>query len=232
MTQGLLLDRASFSYGDLPVLRPTSLDVPAGSVLVVTGGNGVGKSTLLYVCAGLLPATSGRVTLAGHAPDPDRPSALFRAGVRTGFLFQGGGLLSNQSALANVTLALRYHADVLQLDDAAVEARARAALREMRIDQTDMHALPAHLSSGTRKRVALARLIALEPSFVFFDDPDTGLDGPALALFHDVLTRYRDDPAVTMLVATNHELLLRRLGVEPLELRAGRLLERAEPSLQ
>ncbi len=232
MTPGLVLAQASFSYGNLPVLRPTDLEVPKGSALVVTGDNGVGKSTLLYVCAGLLPATGGRVLLDGHAPDPHRPSALYRAGVRPGFLFQNGGLLSNQSALANVSLALRYHADLFHLGEADVDARAREALREMRVTQTDMHALPAHLSFGTRKRVALARLIALEPGIVFFDDPDTGLDAQTLALFHGILTRYRDDPAVTMVVATNHELLLRRLGVEPRVLKAGRLVERGESTLE
>ncbi len=222
---GLSLREASFSYGDLPVLVETSLDVPRGSVLVVTGDNGVGKSTLLYVCAGILHSTSGHVLLDGHEPDPHRPSALFRSGVRRGFVFQNGGLLSNQSALANVTLALSYHADVLGLDDAAIDRRARDALSEAHVDQADMHSLPAHLSYGVRKRVALARALALEPNFVFFDDPDTGLDAPTLSLFHDILIRYRDDPTVTMVVATNHALLLRRLGVHPFELRGGELLD-------
>jgi phospholipid/cholesterol/gamma-HCH transport system ATP-binding protein len=222
---GLSLREVSFSYGDLPVLIETSLDVPRGSVLVVTGDNGVGKSTLLYVCAGLVPATNGRVLLDGHEPDPHRPSALFQSGVRCGFVFQNGGLLSNQSALSNVTLALSYHADVLGLDSGAIEQRARDALSEARVDQADMHSLPAHLSFGVRKRIALARALALEPNFVFFDDPDTGLDATTLTLFHDILLRYRDDPAVTMVVATNHALLLRRLGVHPFELRGGELLD-------
>lgn len=222
---GLSLREASFSYGDLPVLVETSLEVPRGSTLVVTGDNGVGKSTLLYVCAGLLPASHGKVLLDGHEPDPHRPSALFHSGVRRGFVFQNGGLLSNQSALANVTLALSYHADVLGLDPATIDQRARDALREARVDQADMHTLPAHLSFGLRKRIALARALALEPNFVFFDDPDTGLDATTLSLFHDILLRYRDNPGVTMVVATNHALLLRRLGVHPLELRGGELLD-------
>jgi len=222
---GISLREASFSYGDLPVLLETSLDVPRGSAFVVTGDNGVGKSTLLYVCAGLLPAASGHVLLDGHEPEPRRPSALFQSGVRCGFVFQNGGLLSNQSALSNVTLALSYHADILGLDADAIDRRARDALGEARVAQTDMHSLPAHLSFGVRKRIALARALALEPNFVFFDDPDTGLDATTLSLFHDILLRYRDDPAVTMVVATNHALLLRRLGVQPLELRGGELLD-------
>ncbi len=224
---GLSLEGASFSYGDLPVLLETDLELPSGSTLVVTGDNGVGKSTLLYVCAGLLPASTGRVLLDGHEPDPHRPSALCRSGIRRGFVFQNGGLLSNQSALSNVTLALSYHADVLGLDEAGIEQRARDALREARVDQGDMHSLPAHLSFGVRKRVALARALALRPNFVFFDDPDTGLDASTLSLVHDILLRYRDDASVTMVVATNHALLLRRLGVHPMELLGGELVDHA-----
>jgi ABC-type transporter Mla maintaining outer membrane lipid asymmetry ATPase subunit MlaF len=96
--------------------------------------------------------------------------------VRRGFVFQHGGLLSNLSALDNVTLALRYHADVLGIDDAAaVRALARRSASSA-VAQTDLHALPAHLSVGVRQRVSLARALAIQPNFVFLDDPDQGLD--------------------------------------------------------
>lgn len=225
-TDGLVLSRACFAYGSLGVLLDASLEVPQGGVAVIAGENGVGKSTLLYLAAGLVPASSGTVTLSGHKPDPDLPSALFRAGVRCGFLFQNGGLLSNLSALANVTLALRYHADVLELDAAGINERARTSLETCRVPQADLHALPAHLSFGLRKRVALARALAIDPNFVFLDDPDTGLDVPSLDLFHEIIGRLRDDPRVTLLVASNHDELVRHLGVRPLELVEGRLVQR------
>ncbi len=228
--QGLLLDRAAFSYGDLWVLRETQLHVPRGGDLLVTGHNGVGKSTFLFLCAGLLPATTGRVLLDGRAPHVTTPSDLVRHGVRRGVLFDSGGLLSNLSALGNVTLALRYHADVFGLSVPEIELRARTALSEMRVAQADFHALPAHLSLGVRKRVSLARALVLDPNFVFFDDPDAGLDAPTRALVYGLLERFRDDPRTTMVVASNSRPLIERMAVETVELSHGYLLRRTSQS--
>src|SRR5690606_1482442 len=97
-------------------------------------------------------------------------------GVRRGVVFQEGGLLSNLPAVANVELPLRYHADVLGLSPEQVSERAEAALERVRLSRNDYYALPAHLSFGNRKRLALARALALRPNFFFFDDPDVGLD--------------------------------------------------------
>src|SRR5688500_13024520 len=148
MKDGLWLEDAAFRYGDLSFLREPELHVPPGRALIVTGDNGVGKSTLLYLCAGLLNATTGHVWLDGHPASARMPSELMRQGVRRGFLFGQGGLLSNLSALANVTLGLRYHADVFGLDEEDLIVRAREALAELRVAQSDFHTLPAPLSGG------------------------------------------------------------------------------------
>jgi phospholipid/cholesterol/gamma-HCH transport system ATP-binding protein len=224
MKDGLWLDDASFRYGDLWVLRETELHVPPGRTLIVTGDNGVGKSTLLYVCAGLLNVTSGHVWLDGHHASAKNPSELMRRGVRRGFLFGQGGLISNLSALANVTLGLRYHADLFGWEEKEITERARDALGQLRVAQTDFHALPAHLSLGVRKRVALARALALEPNFVFLDDPDGGLDSPTRNLVYERLERFRDDSRMTVVLATNSRQLIERLGVAPMELAHGHLL--------
>ncbi|MES1183674.1 MAG: ATP-binding cassette domain-containing protein [Myxococcales bacterium] len=224
MKDGLWLEDVSFKYGDLWVLRETELHVPPGRTLIVTGDNGVGKSTLLYVCAGLLNASGGHVWLDGHLVAAKKPSELMRQGVRRGFLFGQGGLLSNLSALANVTLALRYHADLFGMDDEDLTSKARQALAELRVAQTDFHALPAHLSLGVRKRVALARALALNPNFVFLDDPDGGLDSATRNLVYERLERFRDDSGITVMVATNSRQLIERLGIHPMELAHGHLL--------
>jgi phospholipid/cholesterol/gamma-HCH transport system ATP-binding protein len=228
MKDGLWLEDVSFKYGDLWVLRETELHVPTGRTLIVTGDNGVGKSTLLYVCAGLLNASAGHVWLDGHQVAAKKPSELMRQGVRRGFLFGQGGLLSNLSALANVTLALRYHADLFGMDEEDLNLRARESLAELRVAQTDFHALPAHLSLGVRKRVALARALALNPNFVFLDDPDGGLDSSTRHLVYERLERFRDDSGITVIVATNSRQLIDRLGIRPMELAHGHLLPEDE----
>jgi len=225
--EGLLLERAAFAYNQLWVIRETDLHVARGGGLLVTGHNGVGKSTFLFLCAGLVPATTGRVLLDGHAPHVSTPSDLVREGVRRGVLFDSGGLLSNLSALNNVTLALRYHADVFGLEEQEIANRARAALTELRVAQADFHALPAHLSLGVRKRVSLARALVLQPNFVFFDDPDAGLDGPTRTLVYELLERFRDDPKITMVVASNSSALVERMSIPIVELSHGVLLQKA-----
>lgn len=224
MDEGLLARDVTFRYGDVVVLDRESFDVPRGGTLVVTGGNGVGKSTLLHLCAGLVAAQAGAIHLDGHAPHVSRPSDLVRRGVRTGFVFQQGGLVSNLNVISNVKLALRYHADVLGLTEQAIDERAREALDRVRIGESELYALPALLSFGTRKRVALARAIALRPNFMFFDDPDAGLDSATSAVVRDLILACRDDATVTTLVCTNHRVLLDAIGAYPKELYQGHLL--------
>jgi len=223
---GLELESASFRYGELWVLRETSLTLQRGSNLVVTGDNGVGKSTFLYVCAGLVPTSTGRVLLDGQVPNQLRPSDLFRHGVRRGFIFHSGGLLSNSSALNNVILPLKYHAETLGLDEAQIDSRARELLSDVRVSQNDFHALPAHLSSGVRRRVSLARALAIQPNFLFFDDPDANLDRATRALVYDMIERFRDDHDVTLLLTSTSRELLDRLQVPVRELAHGHLLEK------
>lgn len=222
--EGIQVSGVTFRYGHVIILDDESFDVPRGGTLVVTGANGVGKSTLLYLCAGLLTPDAGTIAIDGVAPIIARPSELVRRGVRTGFVFQQSGLVSNLNGLANVKLALKYHADVLGLDEQTIDDRAKEALDRVRIPERDLYTQPALLSFGTRKLIAVARAIAMRPNFVFFDDPDGGLDADAGALVRDLLLVYRDDPTITMVVATNHKQLLDALGVHPKELHAGRLL--------
>jgi phospholipid/cholesterol/gamma-HCH transport system ATP-binding protein len=123
-----------------------------------------------------------------------------------------------------VTLALRYHADVFGLDEEDLIVRAREALAEMRVAQSDFHTLPAHLSGGVRKRVAIARALAVNPNFVFLDDPDAGLDSATRHLVYERLEKFRDNSTMTVVVATNSRQLIERLGVRPMELAHGHLL--------
>ena len=220
---GLVLENASFRYGTIWVLLETSLRVSPGETLILTGENGVGKSTLLYLLGGLLPATTGRVLLDGQAPSVSRPSDLVRHGVRRGFVFQHGGLFANLTALENVLLALRYHADVLGLDEAGVAQRGREVMRELRVSQHDFHTLPAYLSVGVRQRVGLARALAINPNFVFLDDPDQGLDEGTRQLVLDLLVRLRDERRITLVLTTTDPEVVARLGVRVLELNQGRL---------
>jgi len=226
---GINFDRVHFSYPDKsPILTEVSWQLPRGGSAVITGGVGSGKSTLLYLAAGLIGPQKGNILLGGFPITPLLPSERFRHGLRVGFVFQEGGLLANMSARANVSLALHYHADVLALDEEAIEARTQASLEQAHIDPHDWDALPAHMSFGNRKRVALARAMAIRPAFFFFDDPDVGLDQRTALLIHELLCKLRDDPDVTLLVATNRGVLMERLEIPGYRLGGGSLTTRTE----
>jgi phospholipid/cholesterol/gamma-HCH transport system ATP-binding protein len=217
---------ATFSHGDSSVIRDADFELPKGETAVITGRNGSGKSTFLYLCAGLVAPDTGSVLLEGHRASARHPSDLFRLGIRRGFVFQEGGLLSNIPAVANVELPLRYHADLLGLGAEDISKQAEAALLRVGLKRSDFYSLPAHLSFGNRKRLSLARALAIRPTFFFFDDPDVGLDPKTASLIHTILCQYRDDPEVTMLVATNREILIDRLETRGYVLHDGRLYER------
>lgn len=220
---GITLDRVHFAYERAKVLAGITFDLPLGANAVVTGSNGSGKSTLLYVAAGLIRPDAGTLLLGGQRVDSLSPSERFRRGLRVGFVFQEGGLLANLTSYDNVALALRYHADVLSLDERALEERVEKSLERVGLGRRDRARVPAHLSAGNRKRLALARALAIEPRFFFFDDPDVGLDPDTARLIHELLCSVRDDPNVTLLVGTNRALLIERLGVPGLRLDAGHL---------
>src|SRR5690606_6130117 len=109
--------------------------------------------------------------------------------------------------------ALRYHFDVFELDEQGISHRAEEALRVAGVAEADWGRVPAHLSFGNRKRLAMARALAIKPNFFFFDDPDVGLDPRTAQITHHILCMLRDDPEVTLLVATNRPQLIERLGV-------------------
>lgn len=225
MSDGLALRNVTFRRGAVTVLDGQSLTVPRGSSVLFTGANGVGKSSALQLAAGLLAPDRGQVLLDGEAVDPARPDVLVARGIRRAVVFQQGGLLANLSALQNVALPLRYHADRLGLDETLIEERARFCLGAVGIYGTTVHALPGRLSFGIAKRVAFARAMAIEPNFAYFDDPDAGLDHENAQVVLEILASYRDDPEVTLVVATNRRELIERLGVPVRELSGGRLLE-------
>ena len=128
---GLTLDRLQFGYEDQALIDSLSWEVPFGASALITGPTGVGKSTLLYLAAGLLAPDRGSVLQAGYPLAQLLPSQRVARGLRVGFVFQEGGLLSNQTAYSNITLPLHYHRDFLSLSDEQIAFRAEEALDKM-----------------------------------------------------------------------------------------------------
>ena len=162
-------------FGDREVLKGVSVDVPRGYILVILGGSGMGKSVLMKHMIGLLKPDSGSVVVEGQ--DISKLGALELKKVRGkfGMVFQNGALFDSMSNYENVAFPLREHRKDLKGE--ALDKRVRELFDLFSLDTNAVGPrFPSEISGGQRKRVALARAVALEPQIVLYDEPTTGLD--------------------------------------------------------
>jgi phospholipid/cholesterol/gamma-HCH transport system ATP-binding protein len=161
------------SFGAKAVLKGVNLQVLEGETLVILGGSGSGKSVLLRHTIGLLSPDRGRVTVDGTDVTGLAEEELVPVRKKVGMLFQGGALFDSMDVFENVAYALREHTD---LSEEEIASRVREKLELVELDPGVEGLMPSDLSGGMRKRVALARSIALEPRAILYDEPTTGLD--------------------------------------------------------
>jgi len=155
------------------VLNGVSFKVYPEETFVILGGSGCGKSTLLNILIGVLEPTSGQVRIFGQSPHKLKGTKLKEMQVRCGMLFQSGALIESLSLLGNVHLPLREH--YRGMDSAVLLETARLKLRMVGLEEHGSKR-PSGISGGMKKRVALARALALDPDLVFADEPTSGLD--------------------------------------------------------
>ena len=172
------------SFAGVKVLDGLSLDVRAGEILGVVGGSGAGKSVLLRTIIGLLPKDAGSISVLGVESDHGG-QAWGDVERHWGVLFQQGALFSSLTVRENVEFPMRQY---LHLPDDLRADLALAKLAMVGLNTRDAAKMPAELSGGMTKRVALARALALDPDIVFLDEPTSGLD-PITAGEFDVLIR-------------------------------------------
>lgn len=186
-------------FGDKTVLSGFSLSVADGETMVILGYSGSGKSVALKHVVGLLHPDAGDVLVDGQAVSTlDRPALnAVRRGV--GFVFQFAALFDSMSVADNVALGLRR-----RLPDQEIAERVHEALAL--VDLTGMDdKFPAELSGGQRKRVGIARAIALRPKHILYDEPTTGLDPVTAATMDRLMVRTREATGATGIVVT-HDL--------------------------
>lgn len=161
-----------FSHQGRPILEQIDMHIPAGRITAIMGPSGAGKTTLLKLMTGQLKPGHGSVYIEGQCVSDLGRAGLFALRRKMGMLFQGGALLTDLNVFDNVAYPIREHAG---LD----ESRVRVLVRE-KLDAVGLgnaaEMMPAELSGGMARRVALARAIALDPDIVFFDEPFTGQD--------------------------------------------------------
>lgn len=185
----------SVGHGDTMLLEHASFEVARGDVFVILGGSGCGKSTLLRHLIGLTTPRAGKIRVAGQPP------RLEGAAPRYGVMFQSGALFSSMTVGENVAFALQEWT-LLPLE--AIVAIVRAKLALVGLEGAE-DKLPAELSGGMRKRAAIARAMAFEPSLIFLDEPSAGLDPVSAVELDELILALNANLGLTVVMVT-HEL--------------------------
>jgi phospholipid/cholesterol/gamma-HCH transport system ATP-binding protein len=171
------------SFGRQKVLRELSLEVATGTITIVIGRSGGGKSVFLKHLIGLLRPDSGRILVDGVDTTQLHGRALDEIRRRYGVVFQGGALFDSMSCYDNVAFPLRERTRTVPQE---LAKRVEAALAQVGLEGVGAK-YPAEISGGMRKRVAIARALVTEPEIVFFDEPTTGLDPVLVNTIHHLI---------------------------------------------
>ncbi len=185
-------------YPGVVILRDVNFDVRRGEIFILLGGSGCGKSTILKHMIGLNPVLAGRLAIDGMEWGLETRTRLTR---RIGVMYQSGALFGSMTCLENVTLPME---EFTRLRKEERRNRAMELLESVELgDAADK--MPAEISGGMRKRVAIARAMALGPDVVFLDEPSAGLDPLTSFALDELILRLRDERGMTFVVVT-HEL--------------------------
>lgn len=191
----------TLAYGDYVVQRDLGFSVKRGSIFVVMGGSGCGKSTVLRAMIGLVEPTQGDVLYAGRSFWKAGESERERFTRGFGVLYQQGALFSSMTLAENVGLPLEEYTDL-----SAAEIREVASLKLALVGLKGFEDFyPAEISGGMLKRAGLARAMALDPGILFFDEPSAGLDPLSSRRLDELILELRDSLGATIVIVT-HEL--------------------------
>ncbi len=189
------------SFDGKRVLHDISLKIPTNKTVIIMGRSGVGKSVLLKLILRILPLESGRIFIDGIDTTDFSEEQMLPVRKKIGMLFQGGALFDSMNVWQNLAYPLLEHTDML-----TDEVNERITEMLNFIDMTGTkNKTPSELSGGMKKRVALARAMIMNPDYVFYDEPTTGLDPITSQKINDLIIRTKEEYNVTSIVVT-HEI--------------------------
>lgn len=199
---------ASIEFGRQPVLRDISFQIPRRQTIAIIGESGCGKTVALKLMVGLLKPTNGKVTFDGKVLTDLKEHELTRQRMRIGFLFQGAALFDSLNVFDNVAFGMRANG----VAEAEIAERVRGRLTDVGLPESVEEKMPSELSGGMRKRVGLARSLALNPEIMLYDEPTTGLDPVMSDVINELIIVARTRYPVTSVVVTHDMNTVRRVA--------------------
>lgn len=224
-TPTILLDDLHYTVGGRYVLGGVNLTIRPAELVAIVGGSGSGKTTLLRLIMGLIRPTGGRLLVRGVDITGLRENELNEIRKTVGLVFQYSALFDFLSVAENVAFGLRQHR---RLEEAAIQAAVAEKLALVGMEGTEQMR-PAELSGGMRKRVGIARALALEPDIMLYDEPTSGLDPPLAAAVDDLIVQLRDRLGVTSVVVSHDVATVLRTADRMAMLHQGRIIEEGPP---
>lgn len=197
----IVFDKVALAFDDKVILRDVSFELRPGTLKVVLGASGAGKSTILKLLLGLLKPDSGRIFVNGMRVDTLSESEMMRVREDLGMVFQEGALFDSLTVRENVGYKLYEETDT-PLDD--VHRRVEEVLGWVELAE-HIDKMPSQLSGGQRRRVAIARAMTASPGILLYDEPTTGLDPITAITIDEEIVKLRDVEGVTSIVVT-HQL--------------------------
>jgi phospholipid/cholesterol/gamma-HCH transport system ATP-binding protein len=199
----------SVRFGAQQVLRGIDLDIGRHQTLCVIGESGCGKTVLLKLIVGLLRPTEGEVLFEDTPLQTLSEAELTRMRLRVGFLFQQAALFDSLTVYDNVAFGLRAKGGMTEDE---IRTRVRERVAEVGLSETAEPKMPVELSGGMRKRVGLARALALDPDVMLYDEPTTGLDPIMTDVINELILRTRARRPVTSVVVTHEMRTVRKVA--------------------
>ena len=188
----------AYSYGDRPVLKGVTLSIPRGKIVAILGATASGKSTLLSLIGGQLVPDRGSVKIDGKVVHELSTAELYRLRRRIGMMFQAGGLFSDLSVFENIAFPLRENTS---LPDAIIRRIVLMKLQAVGL-RGARDLMPAEVSGGMARRIALARAIAMDPMLAMYDEPFAGLDPISLNQIAGLIRDLNDALGATSIVVS------------------------------
>lgn len=220
--------KKSFDGGKDFVLNGIDIEIPRGKITMIIGFSGTGKSVLMKHILGLMNPTSGTLKVLGNELSKMSETQLAKFRQKMGVMFQYSALFDDMTALENACFPIKEHRK-------DVPANKRVKIAEEKLGMAGLDAkhyskLPGEMSGGMRKRVALARAIALDPEILLYDEPTTGLDPVLTEMVDDLIKSTHDKIAGATSVVISHDLRAAfRIGDFVIMLHEGKVLMKGTP---